>query len=107
MSPPENSPSGQQPHSVAVELAELRGALNTGLATINGQLALLVERGKQTDQDLRELGERTSNDAKALGTRVDSLAGRVRVVEQKVWFACGVAAAAGSVAGIVVPLLIN
>lgn len=45
MTPPE-------PLSVALELAELRRAVDVGNATTQGQLALLVQRGDQTDRRL-------------------------------------------------------
>jgi chromosome segregation ATPase len=49
-------PEGQ----VALALAELRSALEVGLARIDGQLALLVQRSDQTDKALEELEERVS-----------------------------------------------
>ncbi|MDX3165810.1 hypothetical protein PV516_18670 [Streptomyces scabiei] len=45
---------------VALELAELRRALEVGLARIDGQLALLVQRSDQTDKAVEELGERVA-----------------------------------------------
>lgn len=41
--------------SVAVELAQLRGEINTGLEQIKGTLGVLVERTNRTDADLRQL----------------------------------------------------
>ncbi len=49
-------PEGQ----VALALAELRSALEVGLARIDGQLALLVQRSDQADKALEELEERVS-----------------------------------------------
>ncbi|MFE0130148.1 hypothetical protein ACFWY6_00900 [Streptomyces sp. NPDC059037] len=49
-------PDGQ----VALALAELRSALEVGLARIDGQLALLVQRNDQTDKAVGELEERVS-----------------------------------------------
>ncbi|MFJ1994243.1 hypothetical protein [Streptomyces asiaticus] len=49
-------PEGQ----IAVALAELRSALEVGLARIDGQLALLVQRSDQTDKALEELEERVA-----------------------------------------------
>ncbi len=37
---------------MAVELERLRGTVETGFARIDGQLALLVQRGDQTDKTL-------------------------------------------------------
>ncbi|AEM86957.1 hypothetical protein [Streptomyces violaceusniger] len=49
-------PEGQ----IALALAELRSALEVGLARIDGQLALLVQRSDQTDKALAEPEERVS-----------------------------------------------
>jgi hypothetical protein len=38
--------------AVAVELERLRGTVETGFARVDGQLALLVQRGDQTDKKL-------------------------------------------------------
>jgi hypothetical protein len=38
--------------SVAVELERLRGTVEAGFARVDGQLALLVQRGDQTDKTL-------------------------------------------------------
>jgi hypothetical protein len=45
---------------VALELAELRRALEVGLARIDGQLALFVQRSDQVDKDLGELEQRVA-----------------------------------------------
>jgi hypothetical protein len=45
MTPPEST-------SVAVELERLRGTVEAGFARVDGQLALLVQRGDQTDKTL-------------------------------------------------------
>jgi hypothetical protein len=42
------------PAAVAVALAEIRGEIATGFARTDGQLALLVQRGNQTDQKLSD-----------------------------------------------------
>lgn len=47
MTPPESQ-------SVALELAELRRTMEVGFAEQRGQLALLVQRGDQTDKALDE-----------------------------------------------------
>ncbi|MFJ8054969.1 hypothetical protein [Streptomyces sp. NPDC096142] len=38
--------------TVAVELERLRGTVEAGFARVDGQLALLVQRGDQTDKTL-------------------------------------------------------
>ena len=48
MTPPEST-------TIALELAELRRAVDVGNATTQGQLALLVQRGDQSDKDIAEL----------------------------------------------------
>ncbi|MEU1596221.1 hypothetical protein ABZ468_26015 [Streptomyces sp. NPDC005708] len=57
--------------NVAVELANLRGEINTGLADIKGTLGVLVERTTRTDQDVRQL--RNDMDAELQRIREDEL----------------------------------
>jgi hypothetical protein len=45
---------------VALALAELRSALEVGLARIDGQLALLVQRSDQADKALEDLEARVT-----------------------------------------------
>lgn len=45
---------------VALALEELRRALEVGLARIDGQLALFVQRSDQVDKDLADLEERVA-----------------------------------------------
>ncbi|MFB7500416.1 hypothetical protein ACFC09_38055 [Streptomyces sp. NPDC056161] len=46
---------------IALALAELRSALEVGLARIDGQLALLVQRSDQTDKAVADLEERVAS----------------------------------------------
>lgn len=46
---------------VALALAELRSALEVGLARIDGQLALLVQRSDQADKALEDLEARVAS----------------------------------------------
>ncbi|MET8677064.1 hypothetical protein ABZW18_05550 [Streptomyces sp. NPDC004647] len=46
---------------VALALAELRSALEVGLAKIDGQLALLVQRSDQTDKAVEDLEQRVTS----------------------------------------------
>ncbi|MFE0190734.1 hypothetical protein [Streptomyces sp. NPDC058989] len=46
---------------VALALAELRNALEVGLARIDGQLALLVQRSDQTDKAVEDLEARVTS----------------------------------------------
>lgn len=57
--------------NVAVELAQLRGEINTGFETIKGTLAILVERNTRTDADVRQL--RTDVAAELQKIREDEL----------------------------------
>ncbi|MDX3749631.1 hypothetical protein [Streptomyces sp. AK08-02] len=45
---------------VALELAELRRALEVGLARIDGQLALIAQRSDQIDKAIEELDARVT-----------------------------------------------
>lgn len=45
-------PSPNDPAAVALELERLRGTLEAGFARVDGSLALLVQRGDQTDKRL-------------------------------------------------------
>lgn len=47
MTPPEQA-------AVAVELERIRGTVEAGFARVDGQLALLVQRGDQTDRRLED-----------------------------------------------------
>ncbi|NML50527.1 hypothetical protein HHL19_12740 [Streptomyces sp. R302] len=47
-------PTPSDPAAVAVELERLRGALEAGFARVDGSLALLVQRGDQTDKQLAD-----------------------------------------------------
>ncbi|MDH6624429.1 hypothetical protein M2271_002231 [Streptomyces sp. LBL] len=46
---------------IALALAELRNALEVGLARIDGQLALLVQRSDQTDKAVEDLEQRVTS----------------------------------------------
>jgi hypothetical protein len=46
---------------IALALAELRSALEVGLARIDGQLALLVQRSDQTDKAVEDLERRVGS----------------------------------------------
>lgn len=51
MTPPEST-------QVAVELERLRGAVDTGFATLNGRLDVALQRTDQTEKDIDELNQR-------------------------------------------------
>ncbi|MYR46583.1 hypothetical protein [Streptomyces sp. SID5910] len=47
-------PTPSDPAAVAVELERLRGTMETGFARVDGSLALLVQRGDQTDRAISD-----------------------------------------------------
>ncbi|MFF9261988.1 hypothetical protein [Streptomyces longwoodensis] len=47
-------PTPSDPAAVAVELEKLRGTMETGFARVDGSLALLVQRGDQTDRAIAD-----------------------------------------------------
>ncbi|MGE9695908.1 hypothetical protein [Streptomyces sp. CH6] len=51
-------PTPSDPAAVAVELEKLRGTMETGFARVDGSLALLVQRGDQTDRQLADHEQR-------------------------------------------------
>lgn len=51
MTPPEST-------QVAVELERLRGAVDTGFATLNGRLDVALQRTDQTEKDIADLVQR-------------------------------------------------
>ncbi|MFF2522419.1 hypothetical protein [Streptomyces liangshanensis] len=80
--------------AIAVELEKMRGAVDTGLARVDGKLGVLVERGQHTEQRL------SSAEAAA-----SALATRVAALERRVWTASGIAAALGATGGILATVL--
>lgn len=63
---------------VALELERLRGAVDTGFATLNGRLDGVLQRTDGAEGDIKDLESRVSS------------------LERKVWMAAGVAAVAGA-----------
>jgi hypothetical protein len=59
--------------SVAVELAQLRGEIGTGLEQIKGTLGVLVERTNRTDADVRQLRADTQKEVGELRAEVEAL----------------------------------
>lgn len=59
--------------SVAVELERLRGTVATGIAEIQGSLAVLVERSDRNQQDVKQLREDTQKDIDDLRQDVEAL----------------------------------
>jgi len=63
----------EKPEAVAVALAELRGEIATGLARIEGSLAVLVERSTRTEQDVRDLRSDAEDEIADLRREIDLL----------------------------------
>ncbi|GAB2714347.1 hypothetical protein [Streptomyces bullii] len=59
--------------NIAVELAQLRGEINTGLEQIKGTLGVLVERTNRTDADLAKLRTDVEKELDELRTEVAEL----------------------------------
>ncbi|WP_405676932.1 hypothetical protein OG292_19955 [Streptomyces sp. NBC_01511] len=79
---------------IAVELEKMRGAVDTGLARVDGKLGVLVERGQHTEQRLS-----------AAEAAAATLATRVTALERRMWTASGIAAALGAGGGILAAVL--
>lgn len=96
-------PTTGDPASVAVALAELKGTMETGFATINGSLQLLAQRGDQSDRRLEAVEQRLdaiergeTEQQKRTGSRLDALeAGRWPV--RTIGMLAGVAGAGAAV----------
>lgn len=106
-------PTTGDPASVAVALAELKGTMETGFATINGSLQLLAQRGDQSDRRLEAVEARLADiesrlDAVERGEtdRQQRQEGRVSALEAGRWpvrtigALSGAAAAAAAVAAL-------
>lgn len=100
MTPPESV-------TVAVELAELRGEIRTGLADIKGSLRVLVERTDRTDQDVRQLRADAEGDLRQLreetAAAIESLRADVEALKGARWPLPTIGALAGvggAVAGV-------
>ncbi|MEV6791231.1 hypothetical protein AB0M87_04340 [Streptomyces sp. NPDC051320] len=59
--------------NVAVQIASLRGEVRTGLESIKGSLALLVDRTNRTDADVKQLRTDTESELKALKAEIEEL----------------------------------
>jgi hypothetical protein len=105
-----SGPDTSDPAAVAVALAELRGTMQTGFATVNGSLQLLAQRGDQNDRrlegvearlDVIERGE--TEQQKRTATRLDALEAS-RWPWRTIGGLTGVAAAAAAVVGAITVL---
>lgn len=78
--------------AIAVAIAELRGTMAEGFATVNGSLALLAQRGDQTDrrlvdveQRLVDVEQRTDTLARGETERQKRDSGRLDALERGRW----------------------
>lgn len=71
--------------NVAVELAQLRGEINTGLADIKGTLGVLVERTNRTDADLGRLRVDTEAELKKRDEEIKALRADVEDLKKARW----------------------
>ncbi|MGW2062814.1 hypothetical protein ACWCO9_19535 [Streptomyces sp. NPDC001937] len=96
-------PNDSTTAAVAVALAELRGTMETGFATVNGSLALLAQRTDQTDRRLDDHEARLDANERGETERQKRDAARLDALERARWPIPSVAAAVG-VAGLAVSL---
>lgn len=75
--------------AVAVELAQMRGAIDTGFAALNGRLDIALQRTAQTEKDLTQSEQRLSGDLAAVERRMVAELGkldtRVTSLERSRW----------------------
>lgn len=75
--------------AVAVELAQMRGAIDTGFATLNGRLDTALQRTAQTEKDLAQTEQRMTGDITSLENRtweeLRKLDTRVSTLERARW----------------------
>jgi hypothetical protein len=100
-----------EPQSVALELADMRGALEVGLARIDGKLALIAQRTDQTDKALGEHRDLLAAHGRRIGDVEQAVAvtadhePRLGAVERRVWFAVGAGTVLGTLGGYLVAFL--
>ncbi|MGW1405013.1 hypothetical protein [Streptomyces sp. NPDC002403] len=71
--------------AIAVALAELRGTMAEGFATVNGSLALLAQRGDQTDRRLMDVEQRLDALERGETERQKRDTGRLDALERARW----------------------
>ncbi|MCI3277544.1 hypothetical protein [Streptomyces cylindrosporus] len=72
--------------NVAVELAQLRGEINTGLENIKGTLGILVERTSRTDADVRQLRSDMDDELKKIREdELKPLRAEIEALKQSRW----------------------
>lgn len=108
-----NRGRGADLHKPPVESAQLRGEISTGLESIKGSLALLVDRTNRTDADLKQLRQDTDADVKQLRQDVEdevkALRGEVEELKKSRWplAQLGAVVAVGALAAAVVALFVR
>ena len=81
---------------VAVALEALRGAVNTGFARLDGQLAVALQRTDVVERDINGVKEDISSLEEELKGQIGALDARMGPTEKKIWIASGFAAAFGA-----------
>ncbi|MFF3353392.1 hypothetical protein ACFYWN_12205 [Streptomyces sp. NPDC002917] len=87
--------STAQTAAVAVALAELRGTMAEGFATVNGSLALVAQRGEQADRRLEDHERRLDAVERGETERQKRDTGRLDGLERSRWPLPSVAALVG------------
>ncbi|WND33936.1 hypothetical protein RI578_06360 [Streptomyces sp. BB1-1-1] len=99
------APAPDPTTNLAVELANLRGEINTGLSDIKGTLGVLVERTNRTDADLAKLRTEVEKEIDELRLEVNELK-RGRWPLAQIGALAAVAGVIAAVAGVVVALFV-
>lgn len=94
MTPPESV-------TVAVELAQMRGDMNTGIADIKGTLAVLIERSNRTEQDVRTLRADMETEVRDVRAELAAARAETEALKSGRWPLPAIGALTG-VAGVVV-----
>lgn len=89
--------------NIAVELAQLRGEISTGLEQIKGTLGVLVERTNRTDADVRQLRADFEKEMDEMRTEVNELK-RGRWPLAQIGALAAVAGVIAAVAGVIASL---
>lgn len=93
-------PTTSDPAAVAVALAELRGTMETGFANLDGKMALLAQRGDQTDRQLTDHEARLNVIERGETEQQRRTAARLDALEASRWPWKTIGAMSGAAAGI-------
>lgn len=114
MTPPETS-------MIQLELERLRGAVDTGFATLNGRLDVALQRQSQTEADVHALDEKHDRDIQAVenqhaadmaamrkhvDTENKDLRSALSTVQRTVWMGLGGVLVAATLGGWLLQILV-